>query len=146
MREQVSVTYSREKGITGHRGSGDHVALMDWSRFDLYPYITDVFPDEDLMCIYDDGLIKLEFNGASEQTHWRKDCYLPDGCWTCNGVPIAIEVGRLQLDTARDDVCMLHVGFDASVHLVNPHNELVIDIANAVKDYVDEFGISSSAG
>ena len=134
------MSYNKPKGFKGPRGTQLHDAIVDWTRFNLMPYIRTVFPDIEWDCIYDDGLqtYLLATKGDQSIGGTRRGVKVPDGLWIYDSDSIVIEVGRYLVNKWHSDQQVLHIGFDGQVNVVNAQDELTIDVAGAIRDYITE--------
>ena len=123
---------------TGQRGSRLHKAIVDWTRFDLMPYIRTVFPDTDWDCIYWDQFMMAMLGTAGQGGTARRNALCPDGLWIYDSGSVVIEVGRCSVNKWHKDQQVLHVGFDGQVNVVNPKDGFIVDVAGAVEDYIVE--------
>ena len=127
----------------GKRGTPLHEAIVDWVRFDLISHIRTVFPDLDWSCIAHDGLMGELLETLGDATN--KGGYFPDCIWDYGESCIVIEVGHCDLMNILPKIQTLHIGFDGQVNVVNSRDDLIFDIANAIRDYVKEFGLPRSS-
>ena len=121
-------------GFMGPRGTQLHETIVNWTRFDLVPYLRMVFPSMEWDCIYDESLsgflLGYPGNGIG-----GKDGYFPDGLWFYNNNRLIIEVGNYNLVRLPNNEQMIHIGFDGQINVVNPKDEFVLEVADAIKDY-----------
>ena len=124
-------------GFMGPRGTKLHNAIVDWTRFDLIPYLRIVFPDMEWDCIYDDRLQShfLNTKGNQPLDGTRVGVKVPDGLWIYDTGNIVIEIGHYLVDKWYEDQQVLHIGFDGQVNIVNPQGGFILDVADAIRDY-----------
>ena len=131
------------QGFLGHRGSIEHDAIVDWTRFDLAQYVRDMFPRVDWSFIYADALIALEVSGKALSKHGRAGRRFPDGLWLFDQGRILIEVGHFDLDKIEKNEIILHISFDGKINLVNPRDGIHIEIWETVKFFMETQGFDS---
>lgn len=124
----------------GQQGTELHEDLVNWSRFDLIPYLRTVFADIEWLPIYAQGLVASEL--GTKLCKQGGESY-PDGIWFYNGYRLLVEVGRYNLAKLPQGEQLLHIGWDGEVSIVNPKDSFVLDVVDAIKAYRIEFGSPS---
>lgn len=136
------MSYNKPKGFRGQRGSELHNAIVDWTRFDLVPYLRSVFADTLWFCVYDDTTMAMLL-GTRGQLKQAIGARYPDGLWIycpddgSEGGTIVIEAGNYNLNKTLAELQVLHIGFDGQINVVNPYNTFIMDVADVVREYRD---------
>lgn len=136
------MSYNKPKGFKGQRGSELHNAIVDWTRFDLIPYLRSKFTNILWLCVYDDTTMAMLL-GTRGQLKQAIGARYPDGLWIycpedgTEGGIIVIEVGNYNLNKTLAELQVLHVGFDGQINAVNPYDSFAMDIADVLREYRD---------
>lgn len=133
------MSYNKIKERTGQRGSKLHEAIVDWTRFDLLPYIRTVLPDTEWSGIYWDQFMMVVLGTDGQGGTARKNGLCPDGLWIYDTGSIVIEVGRPSVGKWHKHQQVLHIGFDGQVSVINAQDAVIGDVAVAIRDWRMEF-------
>ena len=133
------MSYNKLMERTGQRGSELHEAIVNWTRFDLLPYIRTVFSDTEWSGIYWDQFMMVALGTDGQDGTARKNGLCPDGLWVYDTGNIVIEVGRYFTNKWHEDQQVLHIGFDGQVNAINPQDDFVSEVADAIRVWRMEF-------
>lgn len=128
------------EGFKGQRGTLLHDAIVDWTRFDLIPYLRSTFKNVSWHCVYHETGMAMLLNTRGKLKQAVGSRY-PDGLWIYKqhdrqGL-IVIEVGKYNLNDTLRDQQAIHIGFDGQINVVNPHDSFVMDVGYAIRQYRD---------